>query len=241
MVEYLHNAGAAMTSLMPEARRAMEAMQQELLTAPAVYHSSEFWQSIAEIHGRILSWSGEENFKRTINQNYFNFIPVNSGGNRMARARRLMPNLSQDTLDRYVLTDPDRDPSSWMSCYPGYYIFKEPDRTLNRELYREYLARIFEYAASRDRTGLLLKIEEPTLGNPISVRRSGRLISQDIINSVRERNAILAAAAMQSATRFFLAELGAGYGRLGYLICGPPAVVTPYSTSPPRSIFRSGI
>ena len=36
-------------------------------------------------------------------------------------------------------------------------------------------------------------LEEPALGNPIHVHRIGRLISQDIVNSVRERNSILAA------------------------------------------------
>jgi putative sugar O-methyltransferase len=64
----------------------------------------------------------------------------------------------------------------------------------------------------------LAKLDEPTLGNPIRVYRNGRLISQDIVNSLRERNSILAAIGADGSTRFTLAELGAGYGRLGYLL-----------------------
>src|SRR5262249_4927134 len=59
---------------------------------------------------------------------------------------------------------------------------------------------------------------EPELGNPIRVRRNGRLISQDIVNSARERNSILSAVHLDRHAPFDLAELGAGYGRLGYLM-----------------------
>ena len=44
------------------------------------------------------------------------------------------------------------------------------------------------------------------------------MISQDIVNSLRERNALLAAIEADDGTRFMAAELGAGYGRLGYLL-----------------------
>jgi putative sugar O-methyltransferase len=77
---------------------------------------------------------------------------------------------------------------------------------------------MYEYALIRDRSGLLATLEEPALGNPIGVHRDGRLISQDLVNSMRERNAILAAIAADGSTRFTLAELGAGYGRLGYVL-----------------------
>jgi putative sugar O-methyltransferase len=121
-------------------------------------------------------------------------------------------------LEQYVIEDPDRDPASWTSCYPAYFIFKNPDRALKLELYREYLGRMYEYALQRDRSRLLATLEEPVLGNPIHVRRNGKLISQDLVNSVRERNAIVANLGRDNEARFTLAELGAGYGRLGYVM-----------------------
>jgi putative sugar O-methyltransferase len=161
---------------------------------------------------------GEANFKRTINQSYFNFVPTAPDDAYMVRMRRLTGQLPRAALDAYEIEDPDCDPSSWMSCYSGYYIFKEPNRDMKLEVYREYLARMYEYALARDGSGLLARLEEPTLGNPIRVRRNGRLISQDLVNSVRERNAVLAALGADDGMRFTVAELGAGYGRLGYLL-----------------------
>jgi hypothetical protein len=108
-----------------------------------------------------LGWSGEGNFKRTLNQNYFNFIPTASGEPRMVRLRRLVPDFTQNALHRYAIEDPDRDPSFWMSFYPSYYIFKNPDGARKLELYREYLALMYEYALRRDCSGWLLPSTNP--------------------------------------------------------------------------------
>lgn len=218
VVQYLHEAGASTQLLTPETRHTIEQMKQELLASPAVYHPSAFWKTIGDVNERVLGWSGEANFKRTLNQNYFNFIPTSHDDARMTRVRRLTRGFGQVTSAQYVIHDPDRDPASWISCYPGYFIFREPDRAAKRELYRELIALIFEYALRRDRSGLLATLEEPTLGNPIRVHRNGRLISQDIINSLRERNSIVAGIGADGDARFALAELGAGYGRLGHVL-----------------------
>lgn len=218
VVQYLHDAGASTQLLTLETRHTIEQMKQELLASPTVYHPSAFWKTIGDVNERVLGWSGEANFKRTLNQNYFNFIPTSRDDARMTRMRRLTRGFDQNTSAQYVIHDPDRDPALWISCYPGYFIFREPDRAAKRELYREYIALIFEYALRRDRSGLLATLEEPNLGNPIRVHRNGRLISQDIINSLRERNSIVAGRGSDSNARFALAELGAGYGRLGHVL-----------------------
>jgi putative sugar O-methyltransferase len=218
VVQYLHDAGSATKLLTIEARQSIEQMRQEMRAAPAVVHPSAFWTDMGEVNERVLDWSGEANFKRTLNQNYFNFVPIAADDPRIVRMRRLVRDFAPTTREQYTIDDPDCDPSSWISFYPDYYIFKEPDRAIKRELYCEYLALMYEYALGRDRSGLLASCEEPTLGNPIRVHRNGRLISQDIVNSVRERNSVLAAMEADGDTPFTLAELGAGYGRLGYLM-----------------------
>ena len=218
VVRYLHEAGAATQLLTANARHSIDQMKHEMQAAPAVDHPSAFWKGMGEVNERILGWSGEGNFKRTLNQNYFNFIPIAPDEPRMVRLRRLVPDFTQNILDRYLVDDPDRNSNSWMSFYPNYYIFKDPDRSKKRELYREYLALMYEYALRRDRSGLLASLDEPTLGNPIGVHRCGRLISQDLVNSVRERNSIIAAMEKSADTHFTLGELGAGYGRLGYVL-----------------------
>jgi putative sugar O-methyltransferase len=215
MVRYLHEAGAAASLLTEKGRGWIEQMRKELAAAPAVDQPSAFWKQLAAANERVLDWSGEANVKRTLNQNYFNFMPDDA---RMRRMRRLAGDLGREVLEQYVIEDPDCDPASWTSCYPAYFIFKEPDRTLKLKLYGEYLGRLYEYALQRDRSGLLATLEEPILGNPIRVRRDGRLISQDLVNSVRERNAIVAGLGRHGDAHFTLAELGAGYGRLGYVM-----------------------
>jgi putative sugar O-methyltransferase len=218
VVRYLHDAGAATSLLSAGARHAIQQMQEELGAAPAVDHPSAFWTDMGRINERVLDWAGEANFKRTLNQNYFNFIPIGPDDPRMLRMRRLVKHVGRIQFDRYAMDNPDSDPASWISWYPNYYIFKEPNRDAKRELYREYLALMYEYALRRDRSGLLVSLDEPELGNPIRVRRNGKLISQDIVNSVRERNSVLAALQIDRHTAFNLAELGAGYGRLGYVL-----------------------
>jgi putative sugar O-methyltransferase len=218
VVRYLHDAGAATSLLTSEARHLIEQMREELRTAPTVDRPSGFWTEMSGVNERILDWAGEGNFKRTLNQNYFNFIPVGPDDPRMLRMRRLVDPLGRIKLDQYTMDDPDLDPAAWISWYPNYYIFKEPNRAARRELYREYLALMYEYALHRDRSRLIATLEEPELGNPIRVHRNGRLISQDIVNSLRERNSILSAVQLDGHAPFDLAELGAGYGRLGYLM-----------------------
>ena len=217
IVRYLHDSGAATKSLTAETRNAIAQMRQEMDVAPAVDRPSAFWKEMGEVNERVLDWSGEANFKRTLNQNYFNFIPIAADDARMVRMRRLVRDFAATTRE-YAIDDPDCDPSSWISFYPDYYIFKEPDRANKLAFYREYLSLMYEYALRRDRSGLLSELEEPKLGNPIRVYRNGKLISQDLVNSVRERNSILAGMEPQGGTHFNLAELGAGYGRLGYIM-----------------------
>ena len=74
----------------------------------------------------------------------------------------------------------------------------------------------WEYVRRRDPRGLLARLEEPALGDPVIARYRGRRISQDICNSVHE---------LYSATHGLpggepgpggVLELGAGYGRVAW-------------------------
>lgn len=216
VVKYLHESGAELKLLNMNARDTIAVMQNEMRDAPAIYQPSLFWKGMGDTNDRVLNWSGELEFKRTLNQNYFNFIPTDTNEPRMRRLRRLASNLGDH--GRYTIEDPDCDPASWISCYPDYFIFKGADRSAQLSLYRESVALMYEYARQRDSSALLAALDEPKLGNPIRVYRDGRLISQDLINSVRERNSIVSVMGADRSADFKLAELGAGYGRLGYVM-----------------------
>ena len=81
------------------------------------------------------------------------------------------------------------------------------------------MAGLYEYALKTDSSGLLPQLQEPELGNPIRVWRDGKLVSQDLVNSVLERNTIVEALGGAARSRpARIAELGAGYGRLGHVL-----------------------
>jgi hypothetical protein len=84
-----------------------------------------------------------------------------------------------------------------------------------QQVYTLFVGLLWWHATRDDPDGLEPRLAEPTIGNPIPVYLDGRLISQDLANSLREfRRFQRHLAGPRRAT---LAELGAGYGRLGYL------------------------
>jgi hypothetical protein len=83
--------------------------------------------------------------------------------------------------------------------------------------YKLFVGMLWEYTMQHDWSGIGKSTIEPTLGNPIRLFRSDRLISQDLANSIREYNAILSDSKLLSKQPKRVAELGAGYGRLGHV------------------------
>lgn len=226
VVVYLHHNGAQHVVLSGESRAQLREMCEEIAQAPPIYHPSRFWDVLNESHNSLLAWSGEENFKRTINQSYFNALPTGPSDPRILNLDRLRQQSAGVELSDVTIEDPDRDPRFWTSWYPGYFIFKG-DRSTLLSLYRSYVAGLYAYGLATDGHGVLARLEEPELGNPIRLRWRGRLISQDLVNSVRERNAIVDRLGVSFMTggrsRPIVGELGAGYGRLGHVLLATTA------------------
>ena len=118
----------------------------------------------------------------------------------------------------YEIEDPDCDPKLWLSWDKSYFIFTG-NRHFQLLLYKLFVGSLYEYVLKTDRHGVLTRLVEPELGNPIRVLRDGRLVSQDLVNSVRERHMIVEGlVATDTGQPRLIAELGAGYGRLGYVL-----------------------
>jgi putative sugar O-methyltransferase len=219
VIEYLHGAGCFPDVLTKSDHETIKRMKDEVSRANEIYRPSAFWNELNRAGETLLAWVGTCNFKRTLNQSYFNFIPSEENA-QIRRLRRLLGSQADASADLYEIEDPDCDPSVWTSWVQNYQIFRGPDRLLSMELYKQFVAMLYEYGQLRDPSGLLEQLDEPNLGNPIVVRRQGRPISQDLVNSVRERNSILAALKKHGSEKSNprIAELGAGYGRLGYVL-----------------------
>ena len=75
---------------------------------------------------------------------------------------------------------------------------------------------LWAYVEKNDTEGLLDRLSEPREGNPPEVMRNGRLISQDLANSLLEYEAILHPDLDRRDVQTIL-ELGPGYGRTAYV------------------------
>ena len=154
-----------------------------------------------------------ENFKRCLPQHYFNW-PVDHPANPqfVALLRAWTDNPSFTPLraqlrgsGRVVLvTDKlDAPVQEWLTTTEG------------QRVYTLFVGLLWWHATHVDPDHLEPRLAEPAIGNPIPIYLGDRMISQDIANSLREFRRFQCHLVGQR--RATLAELGAGYGRLGYL------------------------
>jgi len=81
--------------------------------------------------------------------------------------------------------------------------------------YRLFVAQTWDRARREDRLGLTERMEEPEVGTPVRLCSRGRLVSQDLANSIIECNYAARSGLVRDGAR--IAELGAGYGRLAHV------------------------
>jgi hypothetical protein len=80
--------------------------------------------------------------------------------------------------------------------------------------YAFFVGLLWHFAIAHDDDGFANELEEPIIGNPISISCQGKLISQDLANSLRERNTVIEYLNNVAEQPYAVMELGAGYGRL---------------------------
>jgi putative sugar O-methyltransferase len=182
----------------------------DLKDVPEIYQPSPFWHELAAAGVRQLEETGFENFKRTVNTRYFNWRLLGIVRHQfvaVARKWASHPGASIFTADfpqpRVAIDDRAASfngPAAW--------------------LYKTYVAMYADVLERSDRRGLFRALEEPSLGNPFLVRHNGRGVSQDLCNSVHELYSILGPEGLPPADlpSPVFAEIGAGYGRLAYVI-----------------------
>ncbi|MBK9146179.1 MAG: putative sugar O-methyltransferase [Candidatus Melainabacteria bacterium] len=183
----------------------IQLMLTELAKSPPVYHPSNFWDHFLNLHLQQLSEDGIENFKRTVNQYYFNWTV---GPHFDCQWQYLQAHTSiAKRLDIWLniqLSRSDSERHPWFTEHQW-------------QSYRAFLAYLWEFVSTRDKLDLLRQVEEPLLGSPLSILYKGRRISQDICNSTLELNG-LAEGMGTSLEKAKVLEIGGGYGRVADLI-----------------------
>jgi putative sugar O-methyltransferase len=186
-------------------------MGLEVEGGPVIYRPSRFWESLAGRNTNQLAGAGFDSFKRTVNQNYFNWLVTNP---RDAQFRSVVISWMHHPTPA-IATARLLDGSGVSLDENRVQVFR---RRRTRIGYSVFVAMLWEHARRRDRLRLLEHLSEPELGSPILVRHRGRAISQDLANSVLEFYSISEAVPGGVPEGATVVELGGGYGRLGWLL-----------------------
>ena len=203
-------------------------MLAEVESANAIYRPSRLWTFFNDLNLEQLRRFGMRRFKRCVNQNYFNYVPLGLRDPQLvgllryfARTLLRRPPVFGHVVARMV--DPDRYPRSQRLMPADRRIFRlwhesprleARGRRLQRSLYRVLVGLLWRYTIRHDAAGLHRGMREPRLGMPIETRVNGSLVSQDLAHSVLECNTILLDLD-RTAEPLLVAEVGAGYGRIG--------------------------
>lgn len=187
----------------------IDVMRRGVEAAPAVYRPGRCWDQIISAHLEALGRDGIENFKRTLANNYFNWISTSpfDGLIRHAVASWVVNPTLGPLSNRFEtpptgLRDVGHPDSFSLSKFAGWR-------------YKFFVGAVWEAARRADTFGLTKSLSEPTIGNPLSIWHRGRRISQDLANSIIELMFVAPSGVVRAGAR--IAELGAGYGRLAYV------------------------
>lgn len=183
----------------------LQLMHHEMMHAHPIYQASISWQNwTSSLETTLLQHTA--NFKRLFNPFYCNFFP-------RSHVDPLMTHLNAYHVDliqgNFTIQEQQNTLGPWSA----------DAQEMQKELYLQYVARMYEYGTKISEHPALETLSEPILGNPIKIFRNQRLISQDLVTSLVEANVILKALETRSDSnaRLSMAEFGAGYGRLAYV------------------------
>jgi putative sugar O-methyltransferase len=167
-------------------------MMQDMETAPEIVQPSKYWQDLNRRHFERLSETGIEDFKRTLAKDYFTWMRV----------------LPWDSQIRFLVKSLPM--SAVLKAVVGTFR-KHANIPWTESLALNFLTRLIWQYAERQAPKEMAVVSEPEIGNPPDIRQGGRLISQDLANSVLEFQSF---ADVALGT---ICELGGGYGRNAFV------------------------
>jgi putative sugar O-methyltransferase len=225
----------------------IRAMWTEMQQAPEIVQPSDFWRLLNDRNTQQIDDEGFARFKRTVNQNYFSWIPHTLRDDQLRAMAKSWLRHPQPAVIAARLGDVStlEAGADRVNPFAG---------ARARRLHGLFLALLWEHVRRIDRLDILLRLEEPELGDPVVATHRGRRISQDLCNSVHELYSATAALPGNAPGPGGVLELGGGYGRVAwvfleqfpqtrYILCDIPpalAIAQEYLTTllPQRRAFR---
>lgn len=160
---------------------------------------SRYWEELNKTNLEQLSAHGYESFKRTLALNYFTFIVSRKD----VQVRFLQNHLPPWSAAACAAA------SALRGRHPGL-AWKQS------LLYTYHTLLIWEYMRRTAPGALADRLSEPQEGGPFQIYSRGKLVSQDLANSVLEYLSITEPIAGSDDLKSVM-ELGAGYGRTAYV------------------------
>jgi putative sugar O-methyltransferase len=179
----------------------LELMFDGLSTAPVQMLPSAYWEELNNNNLSQLEQFGYENFKRTLALNYFTWLTLRTALNQIGFCAGQMPITSWCMSVARALTGSKHNYFSWKQSI----------------IYNLLTYVVWGYSVHQDRQGVTERLAEPTEGNPPRTHLHGKLISQDLANSVLEYLSIVVDSDNHAGDIQSIMELGAGYGRTAYV------------------------
>lgn len=225
----------------------IRAMWTEMERAPEIVQPSDFWRLLNDRNTQQIDDEGFARFKRTVNQNYFSWIPHTLRDDQLlAMATSWLRHPTPAVLSARL--------GDVSTLEAGAERVNPFAGARARRIHELFLALLWEHVRRIDRRDILLRLEEPPLGDPVVAAYRGRRISQDLCNSVHELYGATAAFPGNQPGPGGVLELGGGYGRVAwvfleefpqtrYVLCDIPpalAIAQEYLTTlfPQRRTFR---
>jgi putative sugar O-methyltransferase len=166
---------------------------------------SDFWRKLVTKHLDLLGQEGFARFKQTLNFEYSQWsvsAPIDR------KFWRMLYTFSREhgapkLFRRTVYKKQPRTPR-WTVPSPGA-----------KTVYKTFVSTLWEYVQYRDRLGILEKVQEDPLGDPIPIYDGDKLLTQDLALCALEINSALKFLELSKIERVL--EIGGGYGRWAYV------------------------
>jgi putative sugar O-methyltransferase len=184
-------------------------MADAVLSGPEFLRPSRFWQLLVDTNLAMIRKYGIDNFKRTVAQNYYNWLVTNPID---PQFRRAFASASPIGIARAIQT----------KCHPTtLWTSEDADKEINlswfqRRVYSFFVGLIWSVATGTP-AYQQNAIQEPLVGNPIPVFFNSAIVSQDLANSIVETTCLFNNMEIRKDHRPRILELGGGYGRLAYV------------------------
>ncbi|MCH9704079.1 MAG: putative sugar O-methyltransferase, partial [Chlamydiae bacterium] len=187
----------------------LDTMFAELKNSPSTLLPSNFWLAITDEHLKMLEDFGIENLRQTIAHKHFTFgydgDSKRKAQSKLTKLTSLKCKLKSHTQAKQI----QRHKHIYTSHLQNIPVHMEYKSLKRHCYYTNLLYAFFKRVYSEE---LLNAVSESPVGNPYPIYEKGKLLSEDMINSLIEYSMMKKYVPLSECQQVI--EIGAGYGRM---------------------------